>query len=392
MCRNKVVTNIMDKKIRRDLLKDYLSGYINQYYEFKDFIFKNSTGDYRNFKLKLSLNYLGIGKSINWPFKLYGVISFIELLVSTIFVICKFFISTLHKARFKGRTITNKCLTPGLEISASRFKKLYSVVECEIITIKIPYRSNEYDTPKISVYEGIEWKDIYLAFCFSLRTIFYMYHKFRKRDILYRNYSSFEYYLTCLFVLRNPQNHYVFHNQIDKWALFFSNVSGCTFIQHGKIEGGARLIKISPPKKAYYLNDGQKRILETVLFKTPPENFGFRPHLSFTHNEKLIANNKKNILIISGLDFLEEEIPIIMMLKDKDINMYLKPHPKDKVLTRYHELRDNFGVILLEKDDFPEVDVVVSYNSTLAYEYEDAGVKVIRYDLLNDLNRINDHL
>ena len=374
---------------KTSFIKYYLSGYVNHELEFKYFVFKGDKKDYQKFKFQLTLNYIGFGKKINFPNCLYGFLAFIEYFISIFIITGKMVISTFFKICCRTTKINIPYLTPGLEISNARFQKLYGdVINKPITAIKIPYLKTQYASPKISLYRGIKLADVFYAYFLALKTICYMYWKYIGRDFLFRNYSSFEYYLMCFFVLRNPNVTYIFHNQIDRWAMLFSNAKNNIFIQHGKIEESAKFIKINAPKKAYYLNESQKKVLDVVLFKDIPIEYDFRPHLKFTNSEKLINNHKKNVLIVSGLDFLDEEIPIIKKISKKNINIYLKPHPKDKSLSRYEELKNLYDIIILDKDEFPNVDVVVSYNSTLAYEYEDAGVQVIRYDLLKDINTI----
>lgn len=53
-------------------------------------------------------------------------------------------------------------------------------------------------------------------------------------------------------------------------------------------------------------------------------------------------------------------------------------------------MAEQYQCVIVPKTGYPNVDVVVSYNSTLADEYEDVDVQVIRYDLLEDLNELRD--
>lgn len=76
----------------------------------------------------------------------------------------------------------------------------------------------------------------------------------------------------------------------------------------------------------------------------------------------------------------------------KDVNLYIKPHPGDKDNPDYREMSDKYECVIVPKSGYPHVDIVVSYESTLADEYEDVGVKVVRYDILNNLEDIKKHL
>ena len=115
-----------------------------------------------------------------------------------------------------------------------------------------------------------------------------------------------------------------------------------------------------------------------------------RKMLQFTQNEVLNkGNGKQNVLIVSVMSFINDVNNIVELLSGK-VNLYVKPHPGDKIMDAYMRLVDQYGIVILEKTAYPEVDVVLSYNSTLADEYDLAGVKVIRWDLLNNISEVKD--
>ena len=78
----------------------------------------------------------------------------------------------------------------------------------------------------------------------------------------------------------------------------------------------------------------------------------------------------------------------ICQLINSDCNLLIKPHPGDKDNPEYVEMKEKYGCKIVPKTGYPKVDIVISYDSTLADEYDDAGVRVIRYDLLSDLCEI----
>lgn len=99
-------------------------------------------------------------------------------------------------------------------------------------------------------------------------------------------------------------------------------------------------------------------------------------------NENLEGDSA--ILIIGYYSlFFEREKRLLSMLSNCGIKVYLKNHPifppsvYDKIINQY-----NFT--LLNGPRFPKVDVVFTYSSTLALEYEDLGAKIILYDKMDD--------
>ena len=83
--------------------------------------------------------------------------------------------------------------------------------------------------------------------------------------------------------------------------------------------------------------------------------------------------------MVCNLYFWTKEKKIIQDLSKRNVNLYIKPHPLDKNIEDYKSLLKDNRFVILEINDYPEVDVVISYESTLADEYENNGVVVLRY-------------
>ena len=94
--------------------------------------------------------------------------------------------------------------------------------------------------------------------------------------------------------------------------------------------------------------------------------------------------------------FIKYEGQIIKELQGLDIELYLKNHPAE-VNSKYDSLRNQFNFNFIEGKDtrFPDVDLLISYDSTLAYEYASVGAKVLYYghfDINNIRNIVIDEL
>lgn len=90
---------------------------------------------------------------------------------------------------------------------------------------------------------------------------------------------------------------------------------------------------------------------------------------------------KKSILIIGEYyNQYENEKTIISSLQELDIELFLKGHPgnSDEL---YSDLRSTCKFIYIpgKSKELPDADLVISYDSTLAHEYESVGSKVIYY-------------
>ena len=56
--------------------------------------------------------------------------------------------------------------------------------------------------------------------------------------------------------------------------------------------------------------------------------------------------------------------------------------------SKYEQLKQQYGITILPKEFYPKVDIVISYDSTLADEYENVGITVIRHDTIQNCNEV----
>lgn len=75
--------------------------------------------------------------------------------------------------------------------------------------------------------------------------------------------------------------------------------------------------------------------------------------------------------------FYDIEKKILSQLKDIDAHVIIKLHPKDKNNLCYNDFLNNNSISIAK--DFIDADIVISYASSLADEYEDCGKNVFRY-------------
>jgi len=272
----------------------------------------------------------------------------------------------------------------GLNVDKSNFVKVMNSVEIKGVTIvtipSVKVKFDEFNT--VNLLEGVSFSDLCVSMKYSIIMVFYQHKKFKKNDFLFRSYSSFEYFISSYYVLKSSMsNTFIFDNNIDRWAYLFGHSGHSTiFIQHGilveKIEQYCH--KIGTVDKAYYISYCQQLLCEKLLFENKPIPF-FRTGMRFTGNEKLVQNNLPNLLLVCNKLFFEKEKKIIVDVDNLSVNLYVKPHPADS-FTDYYSLQKKYKFTVLDRIDYPEVDYVISYSSTLADEYEAVGKKIIRYD------------
>ena len=380
---------MIEKKYRRY----YLCGYINNRNISRSFGNVQKNESFINQKIKDTFRYLGMKSPHRDYSKWKGIISFTEILFSIILVTWHFIVVSARKIVMKKTNLQGCNLMAPLSAAQYRVKDmLRSLDGVEVTTVRIPFIENSYHSNEVDLLSVISNIDICEAYLSAIGIIFFMRKKYGKDDILFRSYSSFEYFMACRFVKRvEKANNIIYYSTYDRWGFLFCGANTTvTFVQHGKLDYITRLIRVGTPTIAYYISPGQKKVLEDTLFVSEPQTTRYRKMLQFTHNEILNhENGKKNILIVSYSKVTDAVAQIVKMLGEQT-NIYVKPHPGEMKLEIYDQLVKSYGITLLEKTDYPEVDVVLSYNSTLADEYEMAGVRVIRWDLLKNLSEVRE--
>lgn len=373
----------------KEYVKYYIYGYLNSYYSDSGFIFDPSKESYKQYRIRFVLRYLGI-KETSWNLSwLSPFLSISEAFFATILTFIRSIIVSLRLTFVKRQIPEGRLFFASFGLDSFRIKGLLaSIRPQEVSTMRIPFIKNRYSENQIDIISVLSLNDVLDSLIASWKTIWTLYHKYRHRDPLFRSYSSFEYYLTCQFVSKtSSHNRFVFINTYDRWAFLMCNTRESTFIQHGKLMDYIKFIRIGTPYYAYYLSKKQGKVLEKVLFDNTPHEVKLMRPIEFTCNEILLNNGEKNVLIVCSNNFIDKEWEICRLIKGK-CNIYIKPHPADKDNPEYKKMVDNYNCRIVPKTGYPKVDVVISYDSTLADQYEDVDVKVIRYDLLDRLDEI----
>lgn len=228
--------------------------------------------------------------------------------------------------------------------------------------------------------EVCSFKDIFMAFLYSVISP-YKLRGFLKESQKLHTYNSFEWFLACIYLSRQTDIKEIwFGNHIDRWAVLFDNlnIKRKIIVQHG-IENGNLVppVMLKKISKLYIIQSNQK---EFFLGKIIDSDFEYEVLINKIKMTRVLDERKLRVLIVgNSAIYSEEEKYLIERLSLLNLNFCLKPHP---VLSQkyYTELKKNIDfVIVSDRFTFPEVDLVISYDSTLGLEYELEGVKVLYY-------------
>lgn len=237
---------------------------------------------------------------------------------------------------------------------------------------------------RVRLVDFLSYYDLFVLFLNSIEYCCFFYFKYND-DFLNRLYSCYDFFATMLFVEKLSKDNILLCTETyTRWAFMMSDPNHkSVFLQHGMIgDGICFLKKVGSPQFGYFINESQKYNCCYSLFRNKPVSY-IMAGLAFTSNDKLIKNGKRHILLVCRYtDLCIEEKIVKTVMDNGHYNLYVKPHPLFSC-EQYKRLSKEMGCVLLEKNDFPKVDIVISYKSTLALEYADAGIVVLRHDLLS---------
>lgn len=263
---------------------------------------------------------------------------------------------------------------------ANLFNKSRSWLLSPVLKKRVELEAKEQYT----VFNFIKITDILRAYYYAIISFFVLCRKYCYKLTIY-HYCCFDFFLVyrCLKYIPKDISIY-FSTQVDRWAILFdkSHQINKILIQHG-IESPSAYWKcrFSNVETVYAISEKEAQYLIHACFKIfPKEIFYMNSTLSLT---KVESKYNKNVLIISySADYFEQECQLIQKLSKLNVGIYIKIHPtlSGKV---YSNLQKQYLFEIIEKQIFPDVDIVISYPSTLAKEYEQIGKKVLYHTVDN---------
>lgn len=301
------------------------------------------------------------------------------LVYSMVYILVKFLLNILLYFFYKKQKLEITGQNIGLvftNLTVSRIKSagLYDSISDWIIGPNI--NCNGHNFNNIIDYKSyLSIGDYFLILKLCICSLLdYCYH-FSSLGLLYKNWAFYETYVALAKIARDKRVYYA--NQSDNWAIMFDNISfkSRTLIQHGYIG------EVDVPNKLHKIDHFY------ALSRKEAENafqgiFTCRPEVEIMKcTIKLTDYNDINykILLVLDIRLIEIEKKIIEYLQNDCISIYLKKHPALINDSGYKNLVDKYNLIYITEQIFPKVDYVISYNSTLAYEYISCKIPVYIY-------------
>ncbi|MDD2493858.1 MAG: hypothetical protein PHE29_01565 [Tissierellia bacterium] len=373
--------------------------------EYEYYLNKNNEDSF--YLASIFIRYFKSKKISTLCFKVIAVIS--------IFIIFyDFFLQVIRKIKFnKLRIVASDVYinsSSPKEFNHLRRKKIYKP---EFNVLNFPYKMKLKDVKKINIECLLPIKSYIKALNNSIKSNLYLMRKYGLNGAFY-SITSYKYFLMNEFLNSLPdKTNIYFNNQKDRWALLFDSMDK---LNKNLVQHGTNIVNLDNPKvtkffgydevyKNYYLNMPYKlKNIDTLYAFTEKEARYVLLGEQTSDNLDVVyigypiiltpigkAKNTVSVLIVGCYNmYFEEEMQLLDILKNESCVIYLKPHPTmEKKI--YRKIKDQYCFILITEDIFPDVDIVFSYSSTLAFEYENSGKKVIYYNNIrtNNSNKIN---
>ena len=379
----------MMRPLEKEMFRHFIYGRVNEYFMFKEYRMPKGCV-YKDYKKQMAFSHLGLPEGHRTILMmLIRLTVHFEIPISLFILLWHYLKSVILVIITKHENVLDKNIIMGLPAQkVNTLFKQAGIDTRDISVVVSPYCNNSlYDInwgDKVKLHSNLTIKEIHRAFVLACRMAIYIKKKYGKRDCLFRADSSFEYFLCYYFFTKLDVSNKVYFTSInDRWVYLFGHLNNRTvFMQHGALNKNKVLFIMSTVGKAdeaFYINKIQRDICNMYMFHNVPQDHYFSL-MEFTSNDKLLNNGKKNILLVCENIYYEKEKTIIKDISASNLfNLYVKPHPQNSP-DKYIQLQSVYGFVLLGKTDYPAVDYLISYDSTLVHEYQSKGVKTLMYE------------
>lgn len=261
------------------------------------------------------------------------------------------------------------------------------VSRCTVLTPSGAMPSFSGAGRQISITQAASFADFFRAYACACREIANTRKKYGAKAT-YHVLKSYDIHLTRLVLEKNSKiTRLIYANIYDRWACMFSHMNGVekVMLQHGLLGDKVLTLpqKVGSVDVLFCYNDSF-----VVYFQHLLDNIGTINYLENTFSTAPCQKRTGTIsvLLIANpvVDFQAEQKIISLLLQSPDkFDVYLKPHPRYP-FAPYRDLKKHYDFHLIEDPDyFPAVDVAISYESTLAWEYQLTNTPVLYYDQMS---------
>ena len=324
---------------------------------------------------------------------LFNITLPIILLVYDFFALILYITGTLF---YKKKSVNNSRVFLSLSSGLINVSKRANICNEEDLWIYTPFKNKYANEEKntLCTLSIINIWHVLTAWLQSIIVRIQVLSRFGYR-YFFLSQKAFEWFLLDFSLRKIPEETALyFANQQDRESILIDKLPHKTkvLVQHG----GKYALRKEHPRlvyldqfKIYVLKTSYKHSTFTRVYCfTELEKAAFsysfanKPEyviIGYNFKTTFKPENKSILLITEYGEFFEKEKKIIKELQGVPAELYVKGHPTQPQ-REYLKLKEKCNFVFLTGPNFPDVDLVLSYNSTLAHEYESIGTKVIYYD------------
>lgn len=341
----------------------------------------NSNKEYNNFLFN-QVNIKDV-KLVSLLDILSPFIYLINVTVTFVFILFKF-LSSLFSYRWRVNKNEYENFDELYLFFINHFKdrckaaKFYENSRYWIISPAIDYKKYDLEGKIIVDYHHyLTKKDAFIIMWSSLVFLIEFVWKVRSLCLIHKIWDFYEVKYSLKRIGKNSTLY--FANQSDKYALLFDKLDSKSKVlfQHGIVANWGKLpYRLNNVDKFYAMSKGTWQDAYSNLFANSPSLLIMEPTIKLQE----IPTDEFSVLIVAEISYIDiEKIILNELSKDNSIKLYLKKHPALVNDGSYRQLEKQYGFQYIKDKKFPKVDFVISYYSTLAYEYLAYDIPVYMY-------------
>jgi hypothetical protein len=238
------------------------------------------------------------------------------------------------------------------------------------------------------------WPDLLKALYLSIKASSRL--NFKSPKWALQGYTAYRWFLAYLALSRLGKGHYIISQHFDRWAILvdalvadlnatmssFGQSSGLTLVQHGELKNLSGLgnpeelpFRLPNPlvavSRLFAFDQSSVRLFLKSIVKSAPETNLFEPKIELS---SLPESDLPDVLIVGHPSCKALHTHIYRSLQEMGCQFhgYYKPHP-----TMPKDLAYPGWTIITHANTYPNVDLVIAYPSTLARQYNLAGIQTV---------------
>lgn len=284
-------------------------------------------------------------------------------------------------------------------------KNINEKLDCWILFPWVDSKKISASTITYNVFSFLTFYDLLLAFKSTVKALDVFYRYYENKGNILQTYTAFTWFCSEI-ALEKIKARYYFAEHFDRWAVLIDFVSQefkrknseieLNLIQHGLVgnisEENKLFIttKLETVKTLYALDEGSVNYFKKYVFSS---RANIR-HVFFYKNILNLSDvrdlSKFSILFV-GSPFCENlHVSMYHMLKiNPNVHIYYKPHP---LYNLSKKIMNQDWEVIQDKNFFPSIDLLISYPSTLAIEYTEAGAECIVHPIDLDIENVGNLL